>query len=544
MNNLHKAIQAITVCVLLSAGAVIANERPGTVRAYLDVSRERPFVHEFFDITLRIEIENLRLGREMHISGFPDTDILSLGDFRELSPEQRVEGTRTTEIRRYRTRARAGKPGRLPLSPSLQISILQRHQTAFGMSTWIHEVKRIPVESIQLYVRDIPQAGRPADYTGAVGTFELSAAAHPANVAAGDLVTLRMRIHGEGWLEEVQTPPGVSSGRHFRVYAPEQVEPVRSNERNYEQVVIPQTTNAAAIPAISFSFFDPRRERFINKSAGPFPLNFTREITRPELTVFTPPDTIDPETVRLTPLTWQPFPPSAGDNARAAQQAFENAEPATALNFMRTVFEQNRDSPQARNNLAVALHAAGYHGEAVWHLANLQYTAGRFAPGIDNLGSALHAAGIQSGHWRHPLTDPRRKLNRREWLALAALLAAGGLSGLLTTVGRRLVRPLFSVILLIAAASALMISRQVEQLYRSEAVIMNDITGRLAPWPTSGGLKRFRAGTLVSVAHEEPDGWILVRTDSNSGWLPRSAVCMLNEQPAALRLADNVKSEM
>jgi hypothetical protein len=41
-----------------------------------------------------------------------------------------------------------------------------------------------------------------------------------------------------------------------------------------EQTVIPENTNAGAIPAVTFAYFDPRTAQYDRLSRGPFPLSF------------------------------------------------------------------------------------------------------------------------------------------------------------------------------------------------------------------------------------------------------------------------------
>ena len=79
-------------------------------------------------------------------------------------------------------------------------------------------------------------------------------------------------ISGEGYFDEL-VAPRVSEGSHFRVYEPRQID--RDDEATvFEQILIPQSTNAVAVPAISFSWFDPKAGAYRNLTRGPTRLSF------------------------------------------------------------------------------------------------------------------------------------------------------------------------------------------------------------------------------------------------------------------------------
>ena len=56
-------------------------------------------------------------------------------------------------------------------------------------------------------VLPIPSTNQPADYRGAVGRYTIVAEVDSTNVAAGDPITLRLGIEGDGPMELVQAPP-------------------------------------------------------------------------------------------------------------------------------------------------------------------------------------------------------------------------------------------------------------------------------------------------------------------------------------------------
>ncbi|MCF7855602.1 MAG: hypothetical protein K9N51_12445, partial [Candidatus Pacebacteria bacterium] len=141
------------------------------------------------------------------------------------------------------------------------------------------------VSPLALTVLSVPDTGRPADWSKAIGAFGFKVAATPQDVSVGDIVTLRMEISGKGHRVGM-VPPGVSPGRNFKAYDSKQV----SDDGNtiiFEQVIIPQSTNAVSIPPVSFCFFNPLAGSYQTVRKGPFPLVFHEKTVR-ETNVYRP----------------------------------------------------------------------------------------------------------------------------------------------------------------------------------------------------------------------------------------------------------------
>ena len=129
-------------------------------------------------------------------------------------------------------------------------------------------------EPLSIFVRPLPERGRPRGFAGAVGEFDISAEASPLELRAGDPVTLRVSITGTGNVqsipEPVLDPPG------FEVYDPKvKVEEGRSADgrymaaRNLEYILIPGRGGLLEIPALSVTYFDPAAHRYRTASTAP-----------------------------------------------------------------------------------------------------------------------------------------------------------------------------------------------------------------------------------------------------------------------------------
>ncbi|MFT7630054.1 MAG: tetratricopeptide (TPR) repeat protein [Mariniblastus sp.] len=113
----------------------------------------------------------------------------------------------------------------------------------------------------------IPTANRPSDYRGAVGRYQIATKAEPKTVAAGDPITLRIFVvgNGDGPMELIQAPPLseiTSVTDDFKVSDQALAGFVQDETKVFATTVRPRRQGITEIPAIPFSFFDPVTESF------------------------------------------------------------------------------------------------------------------------------------------------------------------------------------------------------------------------------------------------------------------------------------------
>lgn len=119
-------------------------------------------------------------------------------------------------------------------------------------------------------VLPLPQEGKPDSFDGALGNFQLEVSATPLKVKAGDPITLKMTVKGEGNFDSVNVPK-LQFKEGFKVYDP-QVKQDES-EKIFEQVLIPDSEKAAYIPQINFSFFNIQTGQYQVLTHAPIPIS-------------------------------------------------------------------------------------------------------------------------------------------------------------------------------------------------------------------------------------------------------------------------------
>ena len=128
---------------------------------------------------------------------------------------------------------------------------------------------------LSVQVLSLPEKGRPADFAGAVGHFSAKAEAQPQQVQAGDPVTLRVEIEGDGNVQVIPEPDMSPHG--FEVYAPTvELEEGQTPTGAYgarkklEYILIPELGGRRQIPSVSFSYFDPDTGQYRAAATAPF----------------------------------------------------------------------------------------------------------------------------------------------------------------------------------------------------------------------------------------------------------------------------------
>ncbi|HMP83102.1 MAG TPA: BatD family protein, partial [Verrucomicrobiota bacterium] len=131
----------------------------------------------------------------------------------------------------------------------------------------------------------LPTDNVPANFTGAIGEYSLAVSAGPTNVAVGDPVTVRVQISGRGALQSV-TLPDQAAWHDFKTYpSTSAVEPADAlgirGTKTFEQIVSPQNTDVRALPAFSFSYFDPEARAYRTLTEPPVPLSVSADRSAP-----------------------------------------------------------------------------------------------------------------------------------------------------------------------------------------------------------------------------------------------------------------------
>jgi hypothetical protein len=124
-----------------------------------------------------------------------------------------------------------------------------------------------------LKVLSLPTQGRPKDFSGAVGDFQVSSDTSATRVAAGDPLTLRLHISGAGNFDRVDATM-FDHLDHWKTY------PAKSSftpsdaagykgEKVFEQPLIAALPGEQSIPGLQFSYFNPNTQKYERAQTQP-----------------------------------------------------------------------------------------------------------------------------------------------------------------------------------------------------------------------------------------------------------------------------------
>lgn len=126
-------------------------------------------------------------------------------------------------------------------------------------------------QPVKITVKPVPAEGRPEDFSGAVGEFQLSARVEDRVVTENQPLTLKVRFEGRGNAKLIDMPP-ITYPEGLELY--EQQDEARffrtgTSFKEFKILLIPRREGEFTIPSISVSVFDPNQKTFVRKTTEP-----------------------------------------------------------------------------------------------------------------------------------------------------------------------------------------------------------------------------------------------------------------------------------
>lgn len=131
---------------------------------------------------------------------------------------------------------------------------------------------------VEVDVHPLPQEGKPTNFTGTVGQYQIHAQTDRGTIEAGDGFTLRVQVSGTGNIKTVPAPT-VPTLPNMAVYDPRITDAIGivdskvRGSRTYEYVIIPSKEGDWTIPAIDYPYFNPQTEIYQVARTVPITIN-------------------------------------------------------------------------------------------------------------------------------------------------------------------------------------------------------------------------------------------------------------------------------
>ncbi len=148
-------------------------------------------------------------------------------------------------------------PGRLEIPASQLTYTLPRSASFFSRE----ESATLRASDVALFVKPLPNAGKPAGFSGAVGVLSLRASLSAPEARVGEPAVLTMRVSGRGNVKLWPRPEVVAPNASL-VAAGERVSVDTSGQfvrgsKEFDWLLTPEREGELAIPPVSYPFFDP-----------------------------------------------------------------------------------------------------------------------------------------------------------------------------------------------------------------------------------------------------------------------------------------------
>ncbi|MGB6268043.1 MAG: BatD family protein [Olleya sp.] len=238
-----------------------------------EVSNSKPYLNEPISVVYKLYVSptvGISNYREIESPVFNGFWSQSMDDKRITAQNGTYKGEDYRFVTLRKTVLYPQKTGKLviePLSLDLTIEVPTNRRDIFGnrIKTQAHRTISASVRTID--VKPLPEDGKPANFTGAVGDFQFTMETSKNSLNATESLQAKIEVSGKGNLKLFELPK-LTTPSTLEVYEPEHQENVRTNMVGMQgkisdtYTIIPQYKGKFPIPSVSFSYFDLKTETY------------------------------------------------------------------------------------------------------------------------------------------------------------------------------------------------------------------------------------------------------------------------------------------
>ncbi|MHC1774682.1 MAG: BatD family protein [Lentimicrobium sp.] len=230
-----------------------------------------------YKIYTRVPVSEYSITKAPGMSGFWTQDLLkdskNLNQYRET-----IDGQEYVVAEIKKDAIFAQKSGKLTIEPLEMDVIAQIKRKAsrgrtndpffdnffddsFFGNTLQNVKKTILSNKLTIDVKPLPSQGKPSDFSGAVGNFNLASSTDRTELKANDAMSLKFTITGKGNIKLIEKPD-FNFPTDFEVYDPRVTDNINtsasgvSGSRTFEYLIIPRNPGNFTIKPARFTYFD------------------------------------------------------------------------------------------------------------------------------------------------------------------------------------------------------------------------------------------------------------------------------------------------
>ena len=249
-----------------------------------EISKTNPYLNEAITVVYKLYVSP-----KIAVDNWNELDTPRYNDFwsQNINTQgQKVQnGTYNGEDYRYlvlrKTVLYPQKTGKLniePLTLDISMRVPSNRRDIFGSLLMTRINRTVSAGNKTINVKALPEKGKPVDFTGAVGDFDLNVTASKTELDATESLQVKVNVEGNGNLKLFKLPK-ISLPSSLEVYEPEHSENVKTNLAGMQgsitdsYTVVPQFKGKYPIPSISFSYFDLKTESYKRLSSNEIVIN-------------------------------------------------------------------------------------------------------------------------------------------------------------------------------------------------------------------------------------------------------------------------------
>lgn len=252
-----------------------------------EISHTNPFLNEAITVVYKLYVSprvSVSNWREMDSPVYRDfwSQNIDIKQLKIESGEYEGEPYRFVVLRK--TILYPQKTGELiiePLTLSVSVDVPSERRDIFGGRLYTTVDKTVAAGKKTINVKPLPDAGKPADFTGAVGKFDFKVIPGNTELAATESMNVKVQVTGNGNLKLFELPK-LEVPASIEKYEPERTENVRTDLNGTQgtltdnYTLVPTRQGEFTIPALTFSYFDVRSQTYKTISSKEFSLEVER----------------------------------------------------------------------------------------------------------------------------------------------------------------------------------------------------------------------------------------------------------------------------
>lgn len=248
------------------------------------ITKKNPYIGEQFIVTYKLyfnrRISNPQLSEMPKFSGFWSQNLLK-GNTNRGTKKETYKGKSydTYVLAQYLLIPQ--KFGKLEIEPlvldlNIQVPTKQRgfynQLMAKSIETTIQSPRR------KLEVKPLPKVGKPAQFSGAVGQFNLINNLSTDSVGVNETLTFTQTLKGKGNLKLFSLPKAIFP-KDIEVFDPKSNDKITVNGRGMlglkenQYILIPRNKGTYKFTIDGFNYFDPEKKKYVSSGEKVFEIN-------------------------------------------------------------------------------------------------------------------------------------------------------------------------------------------------------------------------------------------------------------------------------